>query len=207
MHEDDALRAVRAAADMREALDAPQQGARARPRRRRSQVGSASTPARSWPATVGEQTARDRRRRERRRRGSSRPPRPGEVLIGEPTYRLVRDAVEAEPVEPLELKGKAERVAGVPPRRRSPARRRPSRGAWTRRWSGASGSSRSCCQPFEARPPTRVPALHGPRLGGRREVAAGRGVPRAARGSCRRCSAAGACPTATASRTSRWSRS
>ena len=35
---------------------------------------------------------------------------PGEVLLGEPTYRLVREAVEAEPVEPLELKGKAERV-------------------------------------------------------------------------------------------------
>ena len=34
-----------------------------------------------------------------------------EVLIGEPTYRLVRDAVEVEAVEPLELKGKAERVA------------------------------------------------------------------------------------------------
>jgi class 3 adenylate cyclase/tetratricopeptide (TPR) repeat protein len=35
---------------------------------------------------------------------------PGEILIGEPTYRLVRDAVEVEEVEPLELKGKAERV-------------------------------------------------------------------------------------------------
>ncbi|HEY3022009.1 MAG TPA: adenylate/guanylate cyclase domain-containing protein [Actinomycetota bacterium] len=33
-----------------------------------------------------------------------------EILIGEPTYRLVRDAVEVEQVEPLELKGKAERV-------------------------------------------------------------------------------------------------
>jgi predicted ATPase/class 3 adenylate cyclase len=33
-----------------------------------------------------------------------------EILIGEPTYRLVRDAVEVEAVEPLELKGKAERV-------------------------------------------------------------------------------------------------
>ena len=30
------------------------------------------------------------------------------VLLGESTYRLVQDAVEAEPVEPLELKGKAE---------------------------------------------------------------------------------------------------
>src|SRR6266545_2806436 len=35
---------------------------------------------------------------------------PLEILIGEPTYRLVRDAVEVEAVEPLELKGKAERV-------------------------------------------------------------------------------------------------
>ncbi|HUG47023.1 MAG TPA: adenylate/guanylate cyclase domain-containing protein, partial [Candidatus Limnocylindria bacterium] len=34
-----------------------------------------------------------------------------EVLIGGPTYRLVRDAVEAEPLEPLELRGKAEAVA------------------------------------------------------------------------------------------------
>ena len=35
---------------------------------------------------------------------------PLEVLIGEPTYRLVRDAVEVEAVPPLELKGKSERV-------------------------------------------------------------------------------------------------
>jgi class 3 adenylate cyclase len=31
----------------------------------------------------------------------------GEVLIGDSTYRLVRDEVDAEPVEPLKLKGKA----------------------------------------------------------------------------------------------------
>jgi tetratricopeptide (TPR) repeat protein len=35
---------------------------------------------------------------------------PGEILIGEPTYRLVKDAVEVEPVDALELKGKRERV-------------------------------------------------------------------------------------------------
>jgi class 3 adenylate cyclase/tetratricopeptide (TPR) repeat protein len=35
---------------------------------------------------------------------------PGEVLVGEPTVRLVREAAEVEPVEPLELKGKAEPV-------------------------------------------------------------------------------------------------
>jgi tetratricopeptide (TPR) repeat protein len=35
---------------------------------------------------------------------------PGEVLIGEPTLALVRNAVEFEPVEPLILKGKADPV-------------------------------------------------------------------------------------------------
>ena len=34
-----------------------------------------------------------------------------EIYLGETTYRLVRDAVEVESVEPLELKGKSERVA------------------------------------------------------------------------------------------------
>ncbi len=33
-----------------------------------------------------------------------------EVLLGELTYRLVRDSVEVEEVEPLELKGKSEPV-------------------------------------------------------------------------------------------------
>ena len=35
---------------------------------------------------------------------------PGEVLLGDLTHRLVRDSVEVEAVEPLELKGKAEPV-------------------------------------------------------------------------------------------------
>jgi class 3 adenylate cyclase/tetratricopeptide (TPR) repeat protein len=35
---------------------------------------------------------------------------PGEILIGERTFELVRDAVDAEPVDPLALKGKAEAV-------------------------------------------------------------------------------------------------
>ncbi len=35
----------------------------------------------------------------------------GEILIGEPTYELARDAISAEAVEPLQLKGKLERVA------------------------------------------------------------------------------------------------
>ena len=35
----------------------------------------------------------------------------GEVLLGEPTFRLVKDAVRVEAVEPLEMKGKSDRVA------------------------------------------------------------------------------------------------
>jgi len=37
--------------------------------------------------------------------------RPGEILLGEGTYRLVRDAVRAEPVEAIDAKGKSEPVA------------------------------------------------------------------------------------------------
>src|SRR6266566_3187051 len=36
---------------------------------------------------------------------------PGEILIGEPTFRLARDAVDVEAIEPLELKGKSEPLA------------------------------------------------------------------------------------------------
>jgi hypothetical protein len=36
--------------------------------------------------------------------------RPGEVLIGEATFRLIQELVDAEPVEPLSLKGKSEPV-------------------------------------------------------------------------------------------------
>jgi len=35
---------------------------------------------------------------------------PGEVILGESTYRLVRDAVEVEPLPPLDVKGKAQPV-------------------------------------------------------------------------------------------------
>jgi class 3 adenylate cyclase len=53
---------------------------------------------------------------------------PDEILIGESTYRLVRDAVSAQPVAPLPLKGKAEpvrawRVLSVDPRAPGLARR------------------------------------------------------------------------------------
>jgi class 3 adenylate cyclase/tetratricopeptide (TPR) repeat protein len=96
-HEDDALRACRAAVEMRDAL--PELGVEGRigvntgevlaGREERLATGDAvNTAARL------EQAAQ-----------------PAEILIGEPTLMLARDSVEAEQVEALVLKGKAEPVA------------------------------------------------------------------------------------------------
>ena len=95
-HEDDALRAVRAAAEMREAL--PELGLQARIGLTTGMVvtGSEERLATGDAVNVAarlEQAAE-----------------PGEVLLGEPTLALVQEAVEVEPLAPLELKGKAERV-------------------------------------------------------------------------------------------------
>jgi class 3 adenylate cyclase/tetratricopeptide (TPR) repeat protein len=95
-HEDDALRAVRAAAEMREAL--PELGVQARIGVTTGMVVTDTEERLATGDTVNvaarlEQAAE-----------------PGEVLVGEPTLELVREAVESEPVEPLELKGKAEPV-------------------------------------------------------------------------------------------------
>ncbi|HET7556071.1 MAG TPA: adenylate/guanylate cyclase domain-containing protein, partial [Gaiellaceae bacterium] len=95
-HEDDALRAVRAAAEMRDAL--PELGVEARIGVTTGVVvtGSEERLATGDAVNVAarlEQAAD-----------------PGEVLLGEPTLELVRSAVEADPVEPLELRGKTERV-------------------------------------------------------------------------------------------------
>jgi class 3 adenylate cyclase len=95
-HEDDALRAVRAATEMQRAL--PELGLEARIGLNTGIVvtGTEERLATGDPVNVAarlEQAAE-----------------PGEVLLGEPTLELVRDAVEVEQVEPLELKGKAEPV-------------------------------------------------------------------------------------------------
>ena len=93
-HEDDALRAVRAAAEMREAI--AEHGLEARIGINTGEVvvgGEGDTLVTGDAVNVAarlEQAAR-----------------PGEVLIGTRTCALVRDAVSVEPVEPLELKGKA----------------------------------------------------------------------------------------------------
>src|SRR3954465_1311228 len=97
VHEDDALRALRAAVEMREAL--PELGVHGRIGVTTGEVvtGTEERLATGDALNVAarlEQAAQ-----------------PGEILIGEETLRLTRDAVEVEAVEPLSLKGKAEPVA------------------------------------------------------------------------------------------------
>jgi predicted ATPase/class 3 adenylate cyclase len=110
VHEDDALRAVRAAAEMKLAL-----------------VDLSGELARRWGVTLenrigvntGEVVAGEPIRGQRLVTGDAvnvaarleQAAPPNEILIGELTHRLVEDAVDVVPVEPLSLKGKAERVA------------------------------------------------------------------------------------------------
>jgi class 3 adenylate cyclase/tetratricopeptide (TPR) repeat protein len=96
VHEDDALRAVRAAAEMREAF--PELGIQGRIGVTTGEVvtGTEERLATGDAVNVAarlQQVAQT-----------------GEILIGEETLQLVRDAVEVEALEPLRLKGKAEAV-------------------------------------------------------------------------------------------------
>src|SRR5690349_15429286 len=95
-HEDDALRACRAAIEMRDAF--PELGIAGRIGVNTGEVvtGTEERLATGDAVNVAarlEQAAQ-----------------PGDVLVGEATFALVREAVEVEPVEPLELKGKSEPV-------------------------------------------------------------------------------------------------
>ena len=101
-HEDDALRAVRAVAEIRERLGA---------------LGEELSVALSFRTGVntgevvageGETLVTGDAVNVAARLEQAAPP--GEILIGAATLALVRDAVEVEPVEPLQLKGKSEPV-------------------------------------------------------------------------------------------------
>ena len=93
VHEDDALRAVRAAVEMRDAL--PELGLQGRIGVMTGEVVT-GTEERLVTGDAVNVAAR-----------LEQAAQPGEVLVGQPTLALVRDAVEVEPVEPLALKGKA----------------------------------------------------------------------------------------------------
>jgi class 3 adenylate cyclase/tetratricopeptide (TPR) repeat protein len=96
VHEDDALRALRAAAEMREAFAGL--GIEGRIGVNTGEVVT-GTEERLATGDAVNVAARLQQAAE-----------PGEVLVGEATLALVREAVEAEQVEPLALKGKAEPI-------------------------------------------------------------------------------------------------
>jgi class 3 adenylate cyclase/tetratricopeptide (TPR) repeat protein len=96
-HEDDALRACRAAVEMRVAL--PALGVQARIGVNTGEVVT-GTEERLVTGDAVNVAAR-----------LEKVAQPGEILIGEESLRLTRDAVEVETVEPLELKGKSGPVA------------------------------------------------------------------------------------------------
>ena len=108
-HEDDALRAVRAALDMRTGLDALNADL---------ERDYGVTMANRTGVNTGEVVTDEAAGNQRLATGDAvnvaarlEQAAPAmETLLGALTHALVRDAVEAVPVEPLELKGKAERV-------------------------------------------------------------------------------------------------
>jgi len=110
LHEDDALRAVRAAVDMRAALeDLNHELERDHAVRLACRIG-----VNTGEVLVGAESSDfgritgDAVNTAARLEAAAEP---DQILIGDETHRLVRDAVVAEPVERLTLKGKAEPVS------------------------------------------------------------------------------------------------
>ena len=97
LHEDDALRAVRSAVEMREEF--PELGFQGR-------IGVATGEV--VTGTEERLATGDALNVAARLQQAAQP---GEILIGDETFGLTRDAVVVEAVEPLSLKGKAEPVA------------------------------------------------------------------------------------------------
>ena len=109
-HEDDALRAVRAAHGMRVALDKLNEGLRQRygvALANRTGINTGEVVANDDP-TADQKLATGDAVNVAARLEQAAPV--DQIYLGETTWRLVRDAVEVEAVEPLTLKGKAEKV-------------------------------------------------------------------------------------------------
>jgi class 3 adenylate cyclase/tetratricopeptide (TPR) repeat protein len=110
LHEDDALRAVRAAAEMQRglaALNEQLERERGVSIAARTGVNTGAVVA-GDPATGQSFATGDAVNVAARLEQAAQA---GEILIGADTYHLVRDAVRVEAVEPLHLKGKSEAVA------------------------------------------------------------------------------------------------
>ena len=107
LHEDDALRAVRAAAEMQEALVGLNVGFMEHyDVKIENRTGVNTGEVVAGDVSVGHRLVTGDTVNTAARLEQNAPTQ--EVLLGESTYRLVKDAVVAEAVEPLELKGKAE---------------------------------------------------------------------------------------------------
>jgi len=109
-HEDDALRAVRAAFGMQAALTHLNEDLQRRygvTLANRTGVNTGEVVANDDPSADQKLATGDAVNVAARLEQAAPT---NQIYLGEITYRLVRDAVEAEPVEPLELKGKAQRV-------------------------------------------------------------------------------------------------
>ncbi len=110
LHEDDALRAVRAATEMRDGLAALNDELKRTYEveiRVRTGVNTGEVVAGEGQTLATGDTVNVAARLEQAAA-------PGEILLGETTFALVRDAVRTERLEPLALKGKS---AGVPAHR------------------------------------------------------------------------------------------
>ena len=109
LHEDDALRAVRAAHEMQARLRSLNEELDRRwGVRLENRTGVNTGEVVAGDVTTGQRLVTGDAVNTAARLEQAAPAM--EILVGEPTYRLVRDAVEVEPVEPLDLKGKAEPV-------------------------------------------------------------------------------------------------
>src|SRR3954454_3648442 len=109
VHEDDALRAVRAAREMQEALAELNEGLqRTYGITLENRTGVHTGEVVAGDSSTGQRLVTGDPVNTAARLEQAAPA--CEVLLGELTYRLVREHVEVEPVEPLELKGEAERV-------------------------------------------------------------------------------------------------
>ena len=175
VQEDDALRAVRAAAEIRERLPAVADEVGVELRFR--------TGVNTGPVLMGEgenlaigDAVNVAARLEQAARARRDPDRSSETL------RLVRDAVEVEALEPLALKGKARAGAGLPAADGRPG------SAWLARHLDAplvgprARAARSCADAWERTvAEVRLPPVHPPGCRGGGQVAAGGGAVRTGR--------------------------